>query len=71
MGVARTDTVKAVNCAIGGCVMERDEADDTYRPTAIKEDEFYNYIYGSGESTDWTGTENYDGCTYLSEMPTL
>jgi hypothetical protein len=35
------------------------------------EDNYFNYIYGSGDSTDWSGTDNYDGCTFLTEVPSL
>ena len=30
---------------------------------------YFNYIYGSGVNTDWTGTENYDGCTLIKSSP--
>jgi hypothetical protein len=30
---------------------------------------YYDYIYGG--TTDWTGNANYDGCTFLSVVPTI
>ncbi len=30
---------------------------------------YFDYIYGSGTGTDWTGVDNYDGCTFEA-MPT-
>ena len=71
MAAPRSSTLFATNCAIGGRLMEWYDEDGIYIPSTIKEDEYFNFIYSSGSSTDWTGTDNYDGCTYLSAMPTL
>ena len=71
IAAARSATLYATNCAIGGRFMKWDDTDGEFRPHTIEEYEFQNYIYSSGESTDWTGTDNYDGCTHLSAMPTL
>jgi hypothetical protein len=69
-GVARTnEKVYAKNCQIGGHTAEVDPADETLTLTTIPEETYFNYIYGSGKLTDWTGTENYDGCTYLAAKP--
>ena len=66
-GSARTATVTASNCKVGGKIIgEFDEEDQTYKTTVVSENDYFNYIYGSGEDTDWTGTENYDGCTFIS-----
>ena len=67
------ESVTAKNCKIGGSVIEveidvEDES-KTEKVTPITEENYYNYIYGSGVNTDWTGTENYDGCTYLAAKP--
>ena len=35
----------------------------------LNQKDFHNYIYGSGEATDWGTSTNYDGCTLLSEKP--
>ena len=71
-GVARSTTVLATNCKIGGTLIgEFDEEDQTYKTTVLSEGDYFNYIYGSGEATDWTGTDNYDGCTWLSAAPTI
>ena len=65
--------VIAKNCKIGGnvAVIEIDPADETKKEilTPITADNFYNYIFGG--TTDWTGVENYDGCTYLETKPTI
>ena len=67
-GVARSTT----NCKIGGEVLTNyDEENDSYDKVKISASNFHNYIYGSGKNTDWTGTDNYDGCDYLSVKPTF
>ena len=71
-GSTRSATVIASNCAIGG--MHRtgwNDEDDTPRPEGDKLDEsnYMNYIYGA--INDWTGTDNYDGCTWLSAAPEI
>ncbi len=73
-GVARVkDAVVAKDCKIGGnvSVIEIDPEDETKKEklTPITADNFYNYIFGG--TTDWTGVENYDGCTYLDTKPTI
>ena len=65
------ESVTAKNCKIGGSVIEvevdiEDES-KTEKVTPITEENYYNYIFG-GE-TDWTGVDNYDGCTFLSANP--
>ena len=70
-GSSRSESVKATNCKIGGNIMEWDDEDGVFVPKAIAESEFFNYIYGSGDATDWTGAENYDGCSFLSEKPAI
>ena len=68
-----TAEVIAKNCKIGGSVIEvefdvEDES-KTEKVTPITEENYYNYIFGG--TTDWTGVENYDGCTYLETKPTI
>ena len=72
IGSARVnESVMAKDCAVGGGFMAYDTEDDSYKLVPLKEDDYFNYIYGSGEDTDWTGTDNYDGCTFLSVKPTI
>ena len=71
-GSARANgSVVAKNCKIGGGFTAIDEADESTKVIPFTDSEFHNYIYGSGVNTDWTGTENYDGCTLLTAEPTL
>ena len=72
-GVARTkDTLIAKNCKLGGEFLGNyNIEDEVYEMDPITETNYFNYIYGSGADTDWTGTENYDGCTVLTAKPTL
>jgi hypothetical protein len=65
-------SVIATNCKIGGSVVDTyDEEEDVYIETKLSSSNFYNYLFGSGKKTDWTGTDNYDGCTYLSSKPAI
>ena len=73
-GSARSATVTASECEIGGKILTGwDDSDAEPEPiyTKLNTGNYYNYIYGSGSNTDWTGTDNYDGCTYISSAPTL
>ena len=71
-GSARSTTVVASNCKLGGTLMgEYDPEDEEYKTTNLDASNFHNYIYGSGEATDWTGTDNYDGCSVLTAKPTI
>ena len=73
-GSARSATVIASECAVGGKILTGwDDSDSEPEPiyTKLNTGNYYNYIYGSGNATDWTGTDNYDGCTYISSAPTL
>ena len=73
MGVSRTPgSVVATNCKVGGTVLgEYNEEDETFKTTVIDESNFHNYIFSSGEATDWTGTDNYDGCSALTAKPVV
>ena len=69
-GSARVNgSVVATNCKIGGGIMKFDDADESMKVVPFTENDFQNYIYGSGANTDWTGTDNYDGCSPLSAKP--
>ena len=60
------------NCQVGGTIMgEYNIEDEEYKTTTLDASNFYNYIYGSGESTDWGSSTDYDGCTHLSEKPAI
>lgn len=71
-----TNTVRAVsNCKLGGRIAvatSSTEDSDGNSVTVIdwnviSADNFYNYIYGG--TTDWTGVDAYDGCSFLSVAP--
>jgi hypothetical protein len=69
-GSARSTTVVATNCKIGGIVVEEwDNADypPTPRGEQLTETNFFEHIYGG--TTDWTGITNYDGCKCLESKP--
>ncbi|MBR5808303.1 MAG: hypothetical protein IKY24_06755, partial [Alistipes sp.] len=69
-GAARTALVE--NCQLGGAMLgEYNTEDESYKTTTLKADNFFKYIYGSGEATDWTGTDNYDGCSVLTAKPNV
>ena len=71
-GSARSEAVKATNCKVGGVLLsEYNVEDEEYKTTPIDASNYFNYIYGSGEGTDWTGTDNYDGCTLLTAKPNV
>ena len=71
-GSARSATSLATNCQIGGSIAgEYDEEDEDYKFYTLDASNFHNYMYGSGASTDWTGTENHDGCTALTSKPAI
>lgn len=68
----RTETTLVKDCQVGGAILgEYDTEDEAFKEEAIKSTNFYNYIYGTGKNTDWTGTDNYDGNTFLSTKPTI
>ena len=70
-GVPRSATVIAKSCQIGGEIAtEYDEDEDVYLTEKISSNNFHKYIYGGG-TTDWTGVENYDGCSALTSKPEL
>ena len=71
-GSARSATSLATNCQIGGSIAgEYDEEDEEYKFYTLDASNFHNYMYGSGASTDWGDTENYDGCTVLASKPAI
>ena len=71
-GSARSATSLATNCKFGGIfVGEYDEEDEAYKEYTLDESNFYKYMYGSGDSTDWGDSTNYDGCTVLTAKPSI
>ena len=77
-GCTRTTAVIASNCSLGGslCYSTEDDfnADGDLVGTKdtlldITAENYTNYIYGA--VPNWSGVENYDGCTFLSAKPTL
>ncbi len=70
-GSDRSATVTAPNCKVGGFIASFDSEDAEYKSVALTELDFYNYIFGSGDTTDWTDSTNYDGASFLSEAPSI
>ena len=77
-GCTRTTALIASNCSLGGslCYSTEDDfnADGDLVGTKdalldITAENYTNHIYGA--VPNWSGVENYDGCTFLSEKPTL
>ena len=70
-GGARSADYPITNAKVGGAVaVERDPEDESWKTKTLTKENYFNYLYSAGEATDWTGTDNYDGCTFLSEKPT-
>ena len=71
-GSARVkDSIVATNCKFGGNLVEIeiDDEDESQKEksTPLTADNYFDYIFGG--TTDWTGVENYDGCTFLEASP--
>ena len=72
IGSSRSATIIAKNCKLGGTlVSEYNVEDEEYTIEKLSASNFHNHIYGSGKDTDWSGTDNYDGCSYISVAPTI
>ena len=70
IGSSRTSENIAKNCEVGGTIMvEYDEGEDVAIETNISASNFHKYLYGG--TTNWSGVENYDGCSYLASKPTI
>ena len=64
--------IRAIDCKVGGTILnEWNDEEQIYEGKTLNSSNFHNYIYGCGKSTDWTGTDNYDGCTLLTSKPTF
>ena len=77
-GCTRTTAVIASNCSLGGSLCyeveevfntDGDLIGTTDKPIVITQENYTNHIYGA--VPNWSGVENYDGCTFLSEKPAL
>ena len=74
-GTERSTTCKAINCAVGGKIAttttkyEDSDGIEVFAPlwVELSDTNFFDYMYGG--TTDWTGVENYDGCSFLSVVP--
>jgi hypothetical protein len=68
-GSARSASVTVKNSKIGGRIFGAfSQMDQTYEKKPITASNFYDYIFGG--TTDWSGVENYDGCSFLETKPT-
>ena len=71
-GSARSATSLATNCKFGGIfVGEYDEEDEAYKEYTLDKSNYFNYMYGSGDQTDWGESTDYDGCTVLTAKPSV
>ena len=73
-GTVTTPGIIASNFMVGGKITyatigEDADGNPTSTETEVVLDatNWMNYIYGS--TTDWSGTDNYDGCSFLSVVP--
>lgn len=73
LGSARNSESKilATNCSLGGNTYTWDDEEEYWRPKALISNNVHNYLYGSGSTTDWSGTDNYDGVTFITTKPTV
>ena len=70
-GGARGESTLVTNCKVGGGIYNYNVEDDTHELQRVTASNFHDFIYGSGKDTDWTGTDNYDGCSHLAKRPTI
>jgi hypothetical protein len=70
-GGARGETTLATNCKVGGGINKYNVEEDTHELQRVTASNFHTFIYGSGKDTDWSGTDNYDGCSHLAKRPTI
>ena len=69
-GSSRSETVQVTNCKVGGTLVGAyDIEDEEYKTIVLDGSNYYKYIYGSGEATDWGENTDYDGCTFLEAKP--
>ncbi len=69
-GGARSADYPVTNAKVGGSyAVELDPADETFKVVTLTGENYFNYLYSTGTTTDWGTSTNYDGCTFLSEKP--
>ena len=68
-GCERTSAVIGSKCSVGGRFATYNTEDEEYEYETIATKNFFKHLYGG--NTEWTGVENYDGCTVLTAKPTL
>ena len=77
-GSPRGGKLVSSNCSAGGSICYENENDYNAdgdligtkdKPIYLTQEDYFNYLYGN--NVDWTNIEGYDGCTFLSEKPTL
>ena len=56
---------------MGGNTYTWDDDEENWRPKALISNNVHNYLYGSGSTTNWSGTDNYDGVTFITTKPTV
>ena len=78
VGSQRTSAIFVTSGAVGGSLKLWDDVEEDFVEKKLKADDnagadyyYVNYIYGGRTSTDWTGTTNYDGITFLTEAPVI
>ena len=76
MGSARAEgSVVATNCQVGGTIVgavyDPEDKAYIYNNETLDANNYFNYIYGSGENTDWGTSSDYDTCTLLESKPTI
>ena len=71
IGSQRTSTIFVTSGAVGGSYMEYDTDDEVYLPTPLTKSNYFNFIYGAKDLTDWTGTNDHDSVTLLTEAPVI
>ena len=54
-GTFRTETLNATGCRVGGI----------FGSVELGSNDYQDYLYGGGADTDWTGSDDYDGCRYV------
>ena len=60
------------NAKVGGTyAVEYDPEDKVFKHITLTEENYFNYLYPTGEATDWGSSTNYDGCTFLKTKPSF
>ena len=60
-GCARNSTTYGTNCSVGGAILsDYNVEDESYVTTTIDVTNYFNYMYGSGENTNWGTSTTYE-----------